>query len=30
VTPAWPKECRQLTPCGPLTETRHRRIRAGG
>ena len=30
VTPAWPKECRQLAPCGPLTETRNRRLRAGG
>jgi len=30
VTPAWPKECRQLVPCGPLAEARHRRMRAGG
>jgi hypothetical protein len=30
VEPAWPSSCRQLAPCGPLTETRHRRIRARG
>ena len=30
VSPAWPQECRQLAPCGPLTAVRHRRIRARG
>jgi outer membrane protein assembly factor BamB len=29
VSPAWPEECRQLAPCGPLTAVRERRIRRG-
>jgi len=30
VAPAWPEECRQLAPCGPLTAVRDRRIRMRG
>jgi outer membrane protein assembly factor BamB len=30
VSPAWPEECRQLAPCGPLTAVRDRRIRMRG
>ncbi len=30
VSPAWPEECRQLAPCGPLVAVRERRIRMRG
>jgi outer membrane protein assembly factor BamB len=30
VSPAWPKTCRQLAPCGPLVAVRDRRIRMRG
>ena len=30
VAPAWPEECRQLAPCGPLVAVRDRRIRMRG
>ena len=30
VSPAWPDECRQLAPCGPLVAVRERRIRMRG
>jgi outer membrane protein assembly factor BamB len=30
VAPAWPEECRQLAPCGPLVAVRERRIRMRG
>jgi outer membrane protein assembly factor BamB len=30
VSPAWPEECRQLAPCGPLVAVRERRIRTRG
>ena len=30
VSPAWPEECRQLAPCGPLMAVRERRIRTRG
>ena len=30
VSPAWPEQCRQLAPCGPLVAVRERRIRMRG
>jgi outer membrane protein assembly factor BamB len=30
VAPAWPEQCRQLAPCGPLVAVRERRIRMRG
>ena len=30
VSPAWPEQCRQLAPCGPLVAVRDRRIRMRG
>jgi outer membrane protein assembly factor BamB len=30
VSPAWPEECHQLAPCGPLVAVRDRRIRTRG
>jgi outer membrane protein assembly factor BamB len=30
VSPAWPDQCRQLAPCGPLTAVRDRRLRTVG